>query len=470
MLDNEVSFTSSGRTAPPEVRKFAERLMRQHQCPVTLTLERSGYHLYLPCPECLKDHGRKELQDPKYAINVSKHLGLGDQFKSLTEAAWFDTAGALENAKTRDDRVGICMRTRSSGKPHFFPVSLLLEMPTVSERHPDIHTTGRLVSAAGSADRESNWEIDPRSGKKCPPPPGKITPINLLPPNHPAVKYLTQRNFDPRHLWKQFRCGFCVSEWPEGHNAVFYRKMPGGWKDTPQHRIIFHAMIDGVPMSWQARYPEKLSDDGLNRYMLHPYFDAEKAYDRDAHVKLGLLPDEGGHYGWSHTHTRSNPSSAWIPVPPFDQTDETGTLKFQPSKYRTAKYSSRELLGWDAAVERANADDCPMKWVVLCEGPLDAARVGPGGIALMGASINIDNAKKVARQFNIVFTAFDTDQAGRGATQSVAKLLHEANPNHPVLQEVIPLTIPSGKDLGEMTQEAFDALFAKALRKAMKGL
>ena len=90
----------------------------------------------------------------------------------------------------------------------------------------------------------------------------------------------------------------------------------------------------------------------------------------------------GGYWacGWSHTGTRSNPKAKWVPVPPFDE-EKDGQLKFKPSKYRTAKYSSRQMMGWDAAVKRAEEDTADITWVVLCEGPLDAARCGPGGVA-----------------------------------------------------------------------------------------
>lgn len=469
MFDNQVSYTGDGRSAPPEVRKFAERMLKQHDCPVKLTLERSGYHLYLPCPACLEDHGKKELADPKYAINVSKHLGLGD-YKNLLAVNPYDMQSSMDNEKLRDNRVGVCMRTRQSAKPHFFPVNDLLSMPTVTERHADILTRANLVTSAGSSEREENWELDERSGKKCPPPPGKVMPIFLLPPEHPAVQYLVKRGYDLKKLWQQFRCSFCVEEWPEGHNGIYYRKMPGGWKDTSQHRIIFYAMVDGAPMSWQARYPEMISDDGLNRYMLHPYYDADRSYDPQAHEKLGLLVQSGHSYGWSHTHTRANAHSAWIPVRPFDQTDANGSLRFQPSKYRTARYASRELLGWDTALQRAAEDSNPLKWIVLCEGPLDAARVGPGGVALLGSSINADNAAKIVSRFQIVITAFDEDDAGKGATANVCKMLR-SNPNrNSALVEVTPLPIPSGKDIGEMEQQAFDALLEKTLRKAMRGL
>lgn len=464
---NEVYNTSSASHAPEEVRKFAKLMSERQGCRVVIAREVSGYHVYIPCPACLEEHGRKELADPKYAINVSKHLALGDDFKDLRhEGQTFDPIALerrMRSRETRDDKSGICMRTRQSKAPHRFNVRDLLDMRTITERHPDIFARSEVVGHAGSADREQNWEVDPVSGVLCPPPPGVVVPITELPTSHPAVQYLLARGYDLQRLYQQFRCSYCVEEYPEGKNGIFYRKMPGGWKDTPQGRIIFYSLVKGVPMTWQARYPEKVSADGRERYMLHPYWEqaTRTVYTSDIPV---------GYSMWSHTHTRPSTGHAWIPVPPFDELSQDGTLKFQPSKYRTAKYSSRQMMGWDAAIDRANKDPDFVKWVVLCEGPLDAARVGPGGVALIGSSISADNASLVASNFHIVFTAFDEDKAGRGATEKVGKMLMSGNHRSSIIQLVIPLQISGGKDLGDMSQEAFDALFRKARNKASRGL
>jgi hypothetical protein len=453
-MSAEITHTSTGGNAPDEVRKFVEKMSKAHDCKMLVARETNGYHLYIPCPECLHTHGRREVADPKYSINVSMYLGLGDAFADLKpQGPAYDPAAmekAMASTQTRDEKSSICMRTRQSKNPHRFKVSALLSMATVHERHPDIMTKADVVGQVGSAEREAHWEVDPESGVLVPPPPGTVVAITALSPDHPAVTYLTSRGYSPQKLWEQFRCSFCVEEYPEGENGIYYRKMPGGWKDTPQNRVIFYSLVKGVPLTWQARYPEKVSENGLNKFMLHPYRTEEVTR-------------------WSHVATRANPQSAWIPVSPFDEVNQEGTLRFQPSKYRTAKYSQRQMMGWDAAVKRANDDPNPHKWVVLCEGPLDAARVGPGGVALIGSSISPDNAEKVASTFNIVFTAFDEDKAGKGATEKVGRMLMGSKCRAPVIQLVIPLPIPSGKDIGEMTQEAFDAMLAKAIKRSQRG-
>lgn len=453
-MSAEITHTSTGGDAPEEVRKFVEKMSKAQDTKMLLSRETNGYHLYIPCPECLHTHGKREVADPKYSINVSMHLGLGDAFKDLRQdGPAFDPAAmekAMASTSTRDEKSSICMRTRQSKSPHRYTISQLLSMSTVHERHPDIMTKADVVGQVGGAEREAHWEVDPESGVLVPPPPGEVIPITELSEAHPAVEYLLGRGYNLQKLWEQFRCSFCIEEYPEGQNGIYYRKMPGGWKDTPQHRIIFYSLVKGVPLTWQARYPEHITEGGLNKYMLHPY-------RTEAHLQ------------WSHVATRANPQSGWIPVAPFDETNDEGTLRFQPSKYRTAKYSQRQMMGWDAAVKRAESDPDHLKWVVLCEGPLDAARVGPGGVALIGSSISPDNAEKVASTFHIVFTAFDDDKAGKGATEKVGRMLMTSKCRAPVVQLVIPLPIPSGKDIGEMTQEAFDAMLVKAVKRSKRG-
>ena len=462
----EIAHTSTGGNAPDEVQKFVAKMAKAHDCKMLVARETNGYHLYIPCPHCLHTHGRREVADPKYSINVSMYLGLGDAFSDLKPRGLaFDPVAmekAMASTQTRDEKSSICMRTRQSKNPHRFKVSDLLSMSTVHQRHPDIMTKADVVGQVGSAEREGHWELDPESGVMVPPPPGEVIPITELSEAHPAVEYLLGRGYNLQKLWEQFRCSFCIEEYPEGQNGIYYRKMPGGWKDTPQHRIIFYSLIKGVPMTWQARYPELISEDGLNKYLLHPYRGSPDDDPRGGYTRNPFIMDQ--------VATRANPQSAWIPVSPFDETNQEGTLRFQPSKYRTAKYSQRQMMGWDAAVKRASDDPSPHKWVVLCEGPLDSARVGPGGVALIGSSISPDNAEKVASSFHIVFTAFDEDRAGKGATEKVGRMLMGSKCRAPLIQLTIPLPIPSGKDIGEMTQEAFDAMLSKAIKRSQRGM
>ena len=484
-MSEELKVNDSASNAPPEILRWAKKFRDAHDCPVILSRETSGYHLYIPCPDCLHSHGRRELEDPKYSINLSMLAGLGDTFRDTTKNSWMPAAVMErdDQEKRREYGSSVCMRTRSSRNPHRFKIDELVHMASVTERHPDILTKASMSGSVGSAEREEMWEEDPISGIMCPPPAGEIVPITNLPAAHPAIVYLTNRGFDPATIEAQFRLGFCVKEYPYGDKGIYYRKMPGGWKDTPQHRIIFHSLIGGAPLTWQGRVIEKVSDDDLNLYMLHPY--AGGFYPT---ADLGRILREfknegftgepqavwdevrGGYwmFCWSHTATRANPISAWQPVSPFDELTEDGTLRFKPSKYRTAKYSSRQLMGWDAAVERAEADPSDLKWCVLMEGPLDGARSGPGGIPLIGSSLSEENAMKIASRFNVVFTAFDADKAGNSATEKITKTLFSVKCRAPVLIAVLPIPLPPGRDPASLTQEEYQKTFNRALARSKR--
>lgn len=438
---------------PKEISNMADRIAKQQNCKVTLSKETSGYHLYLPCPACLHTHKKDEIRDPKYAINLSKYFGIGDEFQHLNHQASqaFNPVNMAYNDAVSDEtnlKTGICMRTWQSPEPHRFPVDVLLAMDTITARHPDINTSYRVINGADGEERESHWEPDPVTGEQCPPPAGDITPILGLAPDHPARWYLeTYRKFDLQRLTDMFRCGFCTKEFPEGRHRIWYRKFPGGWKDTPQHRVIFHSLHKDTPLTWQGRYPEYISKDGLNKYGLHPY----------------NTPLE-----WTLLATRATAVQAWMPVPPFDEVDEDGHLKFDPSKYKTAKHSGRELMGWDSAIAQANQDE--IRWCVLTEGPLDAARIGPGALCIMGKSLSQENAAKIASNFHLVLTAFDNDRSGREATEKISAQLFGSKTRDSTIVFVGAIVIPDGKDFGEMDQATADKIVQDTLRRAKRQL
>lgn len=483
---SDLKVNDSATHAPDEIRRWAEKIMSAQGCPCTLTREASGYHLYIPCPDCLETHGRRELDDPKYAINLSMIAGLGEFAYDAETGSPLDIINRMDVDGKREFGSSVCMRTCKSREPHRRSIESLLNMGTVTDRYPDIQTRAVLRGGVGSAEVEEMWEPDPITGNMAPPPPGDVVPLSELPAEHPAVKYLTDRLYNIRDLEAQFRCAFCTKEYDGSEKGIFYRVMPAKWKDTPQHRIVFCSMIDGTPLTWQARVIEKVSDDGLTKLMLHPYAGgfyegAESAsaverirkdlmkYAQSSDDPVVIVPGSGGTWGylWSRTHVRSNPAAEWQPVPPFDEVKD-GSLRFRPSKYRTAKYSSRQMMGWDAAIARAERDTDPRKWVVLCEGPLDAARVGPGGVAVIGSSLSPENAKKIVGRFHMVFLAFDSDKAGIEATQRINKTLSLCSHSSPMLQLVCTIALPAGKDPGDLSSEEFTRLMNKARKVALR--
>jgi len=446
-MSNNIEHIAGGAHAPQDVARLANKLAKANGCQVKITNEKSGYHIYLPCPGCLATHGRKELSDPKYAINASKYLQLGDAYSvgQRTSKSFLPNQDAPDLAKQRDERSGVCMRTVGAKERHTYALSTLLALPTITERHPDIMTRAEVVGAAGSADKEQYWLPDPDTDVPCPPPPGDVTPINELPADHPAVHYLQARGFDTDKLFQQFHVSYCTKELPPGEKYhVWYRRMPGFWNDTPQGRIIFYSMHEGTRKTWQARYIDFIAEDGLNMHALNPYSNA-----------------------WDHIATRTSGNGSWIRVDPFNEVKANGALKWQPSKYKTATHSFRELMGWDAAVENASKHE--ITWCVLTEGPLDAARVGPGGIALIGKTINMENVAKIVKKFQIVYTAFDNDKVGKEATEKITRQLLGSTARGKKVVHVQPFPVAvDGKDLGDMTQEAFDKLFVKVQRKTKR--
>jgi hypothetical protein len=98
-------------------------------------------------------------------------------------------------------------------------------------------------------------------------------------------------------------------------------------------------------------------------------------------------------------------------------------------------------MGWDAAIARANEDEDPIRWCVLTEGPLDTARIGPGGLILMGKSISPENAMKVANNFHLVLTAFDNDISGKEATGKIGAQLHGTKVRDPLVSLVMPMEL-----------------------------
>ena len=91
---------------------------------------------------------------------------------------------------------------------------------------------------------------------------------------------------------------------------------------------------------------------------------------------------------------------------------------------------------------------------ILAEGPLDAGRVGPPGIAMLGKFLSKDQAALLNARFDVVIFVADNDAAGQEAKAKVFSALHE----HPGVTLHL-LDVPAAvKDLGEMTRPAARAL------------
>jgi hypothetical protein len=396
-------------TIPREILILAEALSRIHG-PSVIRNESNGYHIYLPSPECLKTDGRKEINSKHLTVNASRYKQTSD---------WVAKHGELRDDLAKDFSA-ICHKTNTR-----FRVSDLLnekKFPTLENRGlPNI--SSKILCAATL---KSNSLVDDGKGNMVPMDPGEVIPIIELPARHPAVVYLKDRGYDLNILYKQFRCSYCVKEQPENpEKGIYYKKLPKDFRDTPQGRIIFYAFINGVQVGWQARIIEKV-ESGF-KYYWHPYFNK-----------------------WVATEHRDEAAKKWKPIPGIEIKGEGYDILWKPSKYKTAFGMSRNetIMGVDAAVNfnKFLKMDKPVAFVV--EGPLDAGRIGPGGIALLGKYYSDKQAELLSNKFKKLVFIADNDAAGKEFKIRVREVMQDK------MTQVVFLDIPEQyKDIGEMSTE-----------------
>jgi len=311
-------------------------------------IEASGDHLYLPCPVCRQNYGHsREAKSKHLAINLDRYFA-SDRQTRLSKSG----KGIAGYAK--------CMK-----HDEVFSVEQLLAY----EVQPHAGHKLLIPESAGK------YLIDDGRGNRIPDHPGHEIPIQSLSHEHPVHLYLKHRKFDSSLLSAQFNCTFCTQEAPEGNEFGnrFYRKHLGGFKSTPQGRIIFHAHVAGVNNCWQGRYleiPEMLADGSKRIWVFHPY------------------------------------ENQWVIAPNWAKGEG-------PVKYSTAPGASRSasLGGYDHAVSRAKHSGDT--WCLVTEGPLDAARAPNNGMCLFGRYVSDIQALLIKRYFRHVILGFDTDTPGR---------------------------------------------------------
>lgn len=391
---------------PRDVQLLAGALSRKHGN-IVVAREKSGLHLYMACPSCLQKDGRPEMRKRHLALNVSKYFG---QDNFLTRRGGYDNQRCCQ-----------CMK---EDKP--YRVQELLDMAPLSERGIPDEASSVTISSV-----ERKCLIRDAAGNEIPDHPGLVVPVNQLPGDHPAVIYLKSRNFDLNRLYQQFRASFCYQEAPEdADKGRFYRRLPCGFRDTPQGRIIFYADMLGVQQSWQARIMEMVHED--IKYFFHPYQNVWTAMEHKVEGK-------------------------WQPLPHAMQEGK----KWDPQKYKNAFSSQRNevVFGYDAAL-RWNAD-MPKKLVISAEGPPDAARFGPPGIPLTGKYLSATQRRLITSNFHAMIAALQNDKASRelAATLSIAM---QGN-----MQYFAVVTPPDGiKDFGEMDDASARAHVLKSIMNA----
>ena len=397
---------------PQEVISLAQAMIRVHSR-IHFAPENKGLQLYFPCPACLQEDGIKEVNSRHASINVDRYRFLG-RFINLRGTYNSDSVSCS------------CMKCRTR-----FKVSELLMMPTLEERGiPNVKPTEKI-------EVRTRHLIDDGNGNMIPDHPGLVVPLNTLPPNHPAVEYLRNRNYDIDDMVRRFRASYCYQEAPEDKALHrWYKKMPGGFKDTPQGRIVFYADINGVQVAWQARIIDKVEADSLHWYW-HPY-EGRWVLVRMA---VGVTPE--GKPKWQLVA----PFNADVPV-------------WKPSKYRTAQDASRNqiVFGLDAALEWNREHGLENNRIgVLGEGPLDAARFGPG-MAMLGKFLSDNQAQLLAKYFKRVIWIGDNDPVGVQCSIKVRETLAP-------LVSYGEIKVPEPfKDAGELAPAVAQELFDAAVR------
>lgn len=354
----------------PALRRFLEAFARIHG-KVVVRQESGGLHAYFPSPIRLQLDGRKELSAMHGAMNLDKYFGRGK---------W--PAGSFD----RDD-CAMCMK---SGKR--LDVDDLLNMPTIAERGiPELGQGGVHV---GSVDNEKKLITD-HLGRRVPGPPGEVTPLVQLPPDHPAVQYVVSRGFRLPVLNLMLEAAFCHRELPEGQLERFYRRGPDGWRDTPQNRLILYGRQDGSHIGWQGRLLQ-YEKDGYT-YFLHPYRSEWIPVEHQAGDLKTIRPDYG---------------DLWKKI----------------ARYKSADAMSRNesLFCLDAAVwwnqMMLQRDPNWVPTAVVCEGPLDAARFGPPAIGLTGKYISPSQMRLLAARFRRAWSLMDNDTGGDEAEEYFKQL------------------------------------------------
>lgn len=399
-MNFSTDFTSRiPRSGVPEViLELAQALMQRHG-DVLVSREKNGLHLNLACPACLGKEGRDELTKRHLAVNAEKYFGLGKKW---------GTGNTTRQAFTRE-RVGKCMKCN-----RVYEMQELLDWPTLAERNIQDSSRGRVSTTDGSL-----WLvpwIPPQGLPPGMPPimvpggPGDGSWDALVPVNHPqcpdvARQYLYGRGFETQEdfdeLYAQMRVSFCVREWAAdaGQGGRKYRRLPGGFQDSPQGRIIFFCDIGGIPRGWQGRIIEhQVEVQGGTRHWF---------YNGQSHQWACVF--DKSPQGTVFHHGFNNPDFKW-----------------NPSKYRTANGTSKNevIFGVDAALEwnrQFRAGLAPLGF--LTEGPLDAGCLGRPAMAAIGKYISDEQARLLGSLFATIILIPDNDTAGEESLEDNVKTL-----------------------------------------------
>ena len=389
----------------PRIIELAEKIARVHG-PTSIRRESNGVHIYFPSPLVVEEQGIKEVLRPypHGCLNAEKYLGTG------------------KFAKTRGTKNMDRLCCRCNKYHQSLSVRELLLMPPIEER-VGCDVSRRVQDESVTDDHA--LETD-EMGVRVPRGPGKTTPLTELPDDHVAIQYLRDRGFtDLPRLVRQFNASYCYEELPQSRALrIGYRRLPNGFTDTPEGRIILEARVNGSRVGWQARVLNRVNEMGHQEYWCS---------------KRGQ---------WIPMEVR-NTKGKWELLA---QHAETPGQTFGISKYKTATGTRRNeiLMGLDAAVawnREQGRDMDPLCYLV--EGPLSAARPGPPGVAMMGSELSESQARLILNHFRTCVYIPENNEKGRKSVKRVQERLGGA------VRLLITDLPESVDDPGELSEEAW---------------
>ena len=351
--------------------------------------------LSIPDPDLLKKDGPKEIVSKHLYVNISKYIN---------DKNW----GAARCVKT--------------GK--IYDINDLLKYTPLQYRkdlgwNPEIYMSRFEKNMSMATSVKSH--IPENDNMECIRP-GKCTPLSQLSQDHPAIQYLNSRGFyDMNSLEDQFNAEFCTEENPQ-FKYLFGCLYPESYQVNPlsftsQGRIIFNCMEFNINVLWQGRSIDKVVDK--EKYIYAYYGDNDKRN------------------GWRLASVKED--DKWKVVPGLNP-------KIIKQKYiiTPGVSASTHLMGFDAALKwNKNRNN---RIVGICEGVLDAARLGPPFCAVLGSTLSYAQAEKIKHTFNTVLVACDNDSVGNNLIKSADEKLESV-----VLKQ---FEYPKHyKDLGEIKED-----------------
>jgi len=378
----------------PAQKRFVNTMVAKHGGGVLFRSKKyDNIELQIAAPHLLETDGDKELLSRHLFVNVDKAVNEGHN----------KAARCVKDGKIYDIRE-------------------LLSMLPIEDRALNIQKS--KVKRRISVIDKLKYMVRDKDGNLIPPPPGEVIPLNELPPDHVAVEYVVERGFSPDMLVEQFNASYCIEENAES----FYKVLPGGFKATPRARIVFYISQLGTNRGWQARRLDRRVDNELQFF--HPY------------------------KGVWETVANYNDRGMISIVPRFSGS----TIGKAPGIILKNKYiiglgveKSMALMGFDAALKWSKHTG--IKTIGIVEGVLDAARLGPPFVSIMGLRLSSNQASLITNHFDrVVYTPDNDEVCDEDKAEIFCKSVTEALlPKGIELVKAVP---PKGvEDAGAMNQE-----------------